>query len=57
MKEQRVTQSRIDFHWRADREQGFETASLIYDANGRLRAVDYEPVRPRRPQTPTPPRQ
>lgn len=54
MKEQRVTDARIDFHWRADREQGFERASLIYDKNGRLRAVDYEPLRPRRPEPAAP---
>lgn len=37
--------SRIDYRWRVDREQGFDRASFLYDANGRLRAIDYPPVR------------
>jgi hypothetical protein len=49
MKAQRPIQPRIDYHWPVDREQGFQKASLIYDAEGRLLAVDYEPIRsPRR---------
>ena len=49
MKEQRTIKPRIDYQWRVDREQGFQKASLIYDKEGRLLAVDYEPIRsPRR---------
>lgn len=33
---------RLEYHWRVDREHGFEASKLIYDANGRLVAVDYE---------------
>ncbi len=47
---------RLEYHWPVDREQGFETAKLIYDSNGRLMAVDYEvgskPQREAKPQPP-----
>jgi len=58
MKEQRPITSRIDYRWRVDQEQGFQKASLLYDKDGRLRAVDYEPIRsPRRDSAKVPPRQ
>jgi hypothetical protein len=33
---------RVDYRWRADRDGGFEKATLIYDRDGRLIAVDYQ---------------
>ncbi|HEY0370611.1 MAG TPA: hypothetical protein VGD79_01340 [Thermoanaerobaculia bacterium] len=40
------TEKRVDYQWRADREGGFEKATLIYDREGRLMAVDYPPAAP-----------
>ncbi|HET8773555.1 MAG TPA: hypothetical protein VFP80_07185 [Thermoanaerobaculia bacterium] len=41
---------RVDYRWRADRDGGFEKATLIYDREGRLIAVDYQvPERELRP--------
>ena len=43
-------EGRVDYRWRVDRDGGFEKATLIYDREGRLMAVDYEmPVRAPRP--------
>lgn len=36
--------SRIEYRWRVDRAEGFEKTTLIYDANGRLIAVDVKPA-------------
>lgn len=36
---------RFEYHWRVDREYGFEISKLIYDSNGRLAAIDYEVAR------------
>jgi hypothetical protein len=43
-------EGRVDYRWRVDRDGGFEKATLIYDRDGKLIAVDYEtPARePRR---------
>jgi len=38
-------EGRVDYRWRVDRERGFEKATLIYDQQGKLIAVDYEPRR------------
>ena len=35
-------EGRVDYRWRADRDGGFEKATLIYDRDGRLIAVDYQ---------------
>jgi hypothetical protein len=35
-------EGRVDYRWRADRERGFEKATLIYDRQGKLIAVDYQ---------------
>lgn len=55
--------SRIDYRWPVDRDAGFEKSTLIYDAEGRLIAVDYSrahrsdeevaigPARPALPRT------
>lgn len=37
--------SRIDYRWPVDRDAGFEKSTLIYDAEGRLIAVDYSRAR------------
>ncbi|HEX7808002.1 MAG TPA: hypothetical protein VF608_04750 [Thermoanaerobaculia bacterium] len=34
-------QGQVEYQWRVDRENGFETAKLMYDSDGRLMAVDY----------------
>ena len=36
------TEGRVDYRWRVDRDGGFEKATLIYDREGRLIAMDYE---------------
>lgn len=36
--------SRIEYRWPVDRDAGFEKSTLIYDADGRLIAVDYKPT-------------
>ena len=42
-------EGRVDYRWRVDRDGGFEKATLIYDREGRLIAVDYQmPVREQR---------
>ena len=43
-------EGRVDYRWRVDRDGGFEKATLIYDRQGRLMAVDYKtaPREPRR---------
>jgi YD repeat-containing protein len=33
--------SRVEYRWAADRDGGFEKSTFIYDAEGRLIAVDY----------------
>lgn len=38
---------RIDYQWRVDQAAGFEKASLIYDKDGRLVAVDYQSAKKR----------
>lgn len=35
-------EGRVDYRWRVDRDGGFEKATLIYDRDGRLIAVDYQ---------------
>lgn len=35
-------EGRVDYRWRVDRDGGFEKATLIYDQQGRLIAVDYQ---------------
>lgn len=35
-------EGRVDYRWRVDRDGGFEKATLIYDRQGRLIAVDYK---------------
>lgn len=47
-------EERVDYRWRVDRDGGFEKATLIYDREGRLVAVDYETAtrEPRRDRTP-----
>ena len=42
---------RHDFRWDADRTTGFEKATFLYDAEGRLIAVDYSS--PSRATTPS----
>ncbi|HEX6098654.1 MAG TPA: hypothetical protein VF432_20230 [Thermoanaerobaculia bacterium] len=42
---------RVDYRWRADRDGGFEKATLIYDREGRLVAVDYSMTRREPPLT------
>lgn len=37
-------EGRVDYRWRADRERGFEKATLIYDRQGKLIAVDYQTI-------------
>ena len=48
---------RVDYRWSADRDAGFEKSTFIYDAEGRLIAVDYAPQRTAPPEPPpaTPP--
>jgi len=48
--------SRTEYRWRVDAEAGFEQASYIYDANGRLAAVDYKPRRTSRVEKPVLPK-
>jgi hypothetical protein len=43
---------RVELQWRADRHDGFQKATLIYDVHGKLMAVDYEPIRTTPPATP-----
>ena len=44
--EQETThEGRVDYRWRVDRERGFEKATLIYDRQGKLIAVDYRTER------------
>ena len=38
-------EGRVDYRWRVDRERGFEKATLIYDREGKLIAVDYQTTR------------
>jgi len=33
--------SRLEYRWEVDRTEGFDQATLIYDAQGHLIAVDY----------------
>jgi hypothetical protein len=40
---------RVDYRWRADRERGFEKATLIYDRQGKLIAIDYQTERETQP--------
>jgi hypothetical protein len=40
--------SRVDYQWRVDRATGFEKTTLIYDAEGRLVAIDFK-TSPRTP--------
>ena len=35
-------EGRVDYRWRVDRGGRFEKATLIYDREGRLVAMDYE---------------
>ncbi len=42
VRNQQTANLRIDYRWRVDRQDGFDKASLSYDANGKLRAVDYQ---------------
>ena len=42
--------ARVDYHWRVDRERGFEKTSMIYDVDGKLLGIDYESA-PRREAT------
>ena len=42
-------EGRVDYRWRVDRERGFEKATLIYDREGKLIAVDYETTREQPP--------
>lgn len=39
--------ARVDYRWRVDQERGFEKTSMVYDVDGRLVGIDYEPA-PRR---------
>lgn len=39
--------ARVDYRWRVDQERGFEKTSMIYDVDGKLLGIDYEPT-PRR---------
>lgn len=41
----RSEKERVELQWQADRHDGFQKATLIYDAGGRLIAVDYEPAK------------
>lgn len=43
------SEERVDYRWRADRERGFDKATLIYDRDGKLIAVDYQTERDTRP--------
>ena len=43
--------SRIDYRWPVDRDAGFEKSTLIYDAEGRLIAVDYKTTERVKPVT------
>ena len=49
-RKQAPREGRVDYRWRVDRDGGFEKATLIYDRQGRLMAVDYQtaPREPRR---------
>ena len=40
--------SHIDYRWPVDRHSGFEKTTLIYDAQGRLIAIDVMPAPQRR---------
>ncbi len=42
---ERTLEGRVDYRWRVDRERGFEKATLIYDREGKLIAVDYQTTR------------
>ena len=42
-------EGRVDYRWRVDRDGGFEKATMIYDREGRLIAMDYQPA-PREPR-------
>lgn len=43
--------SRVEYRWTADHDAGFEKSTFIYDAEGRLIAVDYTtPREARSPQ-------
>ena len=42
-------EGRVDYRWRVDRERGFEKATLIYDREGKLIAVDYQTTRDPKP--------
>lgn len=48
------TNARIEYHWRVDREEGFEATSMIYGGDGRLVGIDYESARTRREPPPKP---
>jgi hypothetical protein len=37
-----VSDGRVEYQWRVDREQGFKASKLIYDHDGVLIAIDYE---------------
>ena len=43
--QERTLEGRVDYRWRVDRERGFEKATLIYDRDGKLIAVDYQTTR------------
>lgn len=42
LKDLRPSDARIEYRWRVDRAEGFETTALIYDAAGRLKGVDHQ---------------
>ena len=48
--------TRVDYRWRVDRERGFEKTSMIYDVDGRLVGIDYEPATTPRSEPVTEPR-
>ena len=43
-------EGRVDYRWRVDRDGGFEKATLIYDREGRLVAMDYEVLHHQEPR-------
>ncbi len=52
LKDLRPSDARIEYRWRADRAEGFETTALIYDAAGRLKGVDHQYSRRTLPSVP-----
>ncbi|MEO8378459.1 MAG: hypothetical protein ABI779_02225 [Acidobacteriota bacterium] len=52
LKQRGPADARIEFRWRVDQDSGMEKTALLYDADGRIKGVDYEYAKRVRPVVP-----